>query len=162
MARTSRSSFPCPPRCSATCRSWRRCSIPLVVGTTGWLEHLDRSQALIVANDSGLVWSPNFSVGVNVFPRLVSRSRALLKNEPAYGAWAWEIHHITKKDAPSGTLLQAGRSRCKPPDTRARSTSSSSRAGRIPARTRSASIQLPTPSRCVIPLAAGKASPAEP
>jgi 4-hydroxy-tetrahydrodipicolinate reductase len=45
-------------------------------------------------------------VGVNVFTRLVSEAAGLLANEKEYGAWAWEIHHITKKDAPSGTLIQ--------------------------------------------------------
>ncbi len=54
---------------------------------------------------TGLVWSPNFSVGVAVFTRLVSLAAELLRDEAAYGAWAWEIHHDAKKDAPSGTLL---------------------------------------------------------
>ena len=56
----------------------------------------------------GSGWSgvPNFSIGVNVFTRLVSEAARLLKDEPEYGAWAWEIHHLTKKDAPSGTLLK--------------------------------------------------------
>ncbi len=80
--------------------------IPIVVGTTGWLDHLAEVKALIEKNDSALVWSPNFSVGMNVFARLVAEAARLLKNEKEYGAWAWEIHHITKKDAPSGTLLK--------------------------------------------------------
>ncbi len=80
--------------------------IPIVIGTTAWREHLAEAQALIQANRSALVWSPNFSVGVNVFTRLVSEAARLLANQPEYGAWAWEIHHSTKKDAPSGTLLQ--------------------------------------------------------
>jgi 4-hydroxy-tetrahydrodipicolinate reductase len=41
-----------------------------------------------------------------VFFRLVREAARLLENEPQYGAWAWEIHHHTKKDAPSGTLLK--------------------------------------------------------
>jgi 4-hydroxy-tetrahydrodipicolinate reductase len=80
--------------------------IPLVVGTTGWLEHLGEVQALVERNDSALVWSPNFSVGVNVFARLVAEAARLFQNQKDYGAWAWEIHHNTKKDAPSGTLLK--------------------------------------------------------
>ena len=80
--------------------------IPIVVGTTGWLAHLAEAKAIIEKNDSALIWSPNFSVGVNVFTRLVVEAARLLKNEKEYGAWAWEIHHITKKDAPSGTLLK--------------------------------------------------------
>jgi len=80
--------------------------IPIVVGTTGWGEHLAEAKAIIEANHSALIWSPNFSVGVNVFTRLVAEAARLLKNEKEYGAWAWEIHHITKKDAPSGTLIK--------------------------------------------------------
>jgi 4-hydroxy-tetrahydrodipicolinate reductase len=80
--------------------------IPAVVGTTGWLEHLEEAKRVVAENDSALIWSPNFSVGVNVFERLVTEAARLLKDEKEYGAWAWEIHHITKKDAPSGTLLR--------------------------------------------------------
>jgi len=67
----------------------------------------DRISAVVEKNNSGLVWSPNFSIGVNVFFRVVREGRAsCLISEPQYGAWAWEIHHHTKKDAPSGTLLK--------------------------------------------------------
>jgi 4-hydroxy-tetrahydrodipicolinate reductase len=80
--------------------------IPMVVGTTGWAEHLAEVKSIVAKNDSGLVWSPNFSIGVNVFTRLAAEAARLLKSEKEYGAWAWEIHHITKKDAPSGTLIK--------------------------------------------------------
>jgi 4-hydroxy-tetrahydrodipicolinate reductase len=80
--------------------------IPVVVGTTGWLEHFAEVKAIVEKNNSALVWSPNFSVGMNIFARLVSEAARLFKNEKEYGAWAWEIHHSTKKDAPSGTLLK--------------------------------------------------------
>ena len=80
--------------------------VPLVVGTTGWLKHLAAVRDIVEAHDTGLVWSPNFSIGVNVFFRLVAEAARLVAAEPAYGAWAWEIHHAAKKDAPSGTLLK--------------------------------------------------------
>lgn len=80
--------------------------IPTVVGTTGWTERLDHVRNVVEQAGTGFVWSPNFSIGVNVFARAVSEAARLLANESSYGAWAWEIHHITKKDAPSGTLLQ--------------------------------------------------------
>ena len=79
--------------------------IPAVVGTTGWLEHMDRVRSAVAKGGAGLVWAANFSIGVNVFLRAVHETARLLASEPAYGAWAWEIHHSTKKDAPSGTLL---------------------------------------------------------
>ena len=80
--------------------------VNIVVGTTGWFERLADVRQIIDRAGTGLVWSPNFSVGVNVFSRLVSEAARLLASEPEYGAWAWEIHHITKKDAPSGTLIK--------------------------------------------------------
>jgi 4-hydroxy-tetrahydrodipicolinate reductase len=80
--------------------------VPLVIGTTGWAADMDRVRSAIEKNGSGLVWSPNFSIGVNVFARLVHDAAKLLSEESQYGAWAWEVHHHTKKDAPSGTLIK--------------------------------------------------------
>jgi 4-hydroxy-tetrahydrodipicolinate reductase len=80
--------------------------VNMVIGTTGWLEHLEAVKAAVARHGIGLVWSPNYSVGVNAFFRLVSEAARLLATQPEYGAWAWEIHHSTKKDAPSGTLLK--------------------------------------------------------
>lgn len=81
-------------------------NLPVVVGTTGWLGEFDRVCKTVEKHGVAMVWSPNFSIGVNVFFRLVNEAARLLENEPQYGAWAWEIHHNTKKDAPSGTLLK--------------------------------------------------------
>ena len=80
--------------------------VNVVVGTTGWLDQLPRVTAAIEKSGTALVWSPNYSVGVNVFIRLVAEAAKLLSDQPEYGSWAWEIHHNTKKDAPSGTLLK--------------------------------------------------------
>jgi 4-hydroxy-tetrahydrodipicolinate reductase len=80
--------------------------VNIVVGTTGWLEQVDRVRRAVEKNGTALVWSPNYSVGVNAFFRLVREAAKLLANQPEYEAWAYEIHHSTKKDAPSGTLLK--------------------------------------------------------
>jgi 4-hydroxy-tetrahydrodipicolinate reductase len=80
--------------------------VPVVIGTTGWLAHIDQVRDAVLAHQSAAVWSPNYSVGVAVFSRLVSEAARLLANQPEYGAWAWEIHHDTKKDAPSGTMIK--------------------------------------------------------
>lgn len=81
--------------------------VNLVLGTTGWLEHAGAVKTVVEKHGTGLVWSPNYSVGVNAFFRLVAEAAKLLASQPEYGAWAWEIHHSTKKDAPSGTLLKS-------------------------------------------------------
>jgi 4-hydroxy-tetrahydrodipicolinate reductase len=80
--------------------------VNLVIGTTGWLEHIDAIKDAVEKNRVGAVWSPNYSIGVNAFFRLAAQAAHLLASQLEYGAWAWEIHHSTKKDAPSGTLLK--------------------------------------------------------
>jgi 4-hydroxy-tetrahydrodipicolinate reductase len=86
----------------------RLCAIgvPTVVGTTGWYAEFERVRKFVEVCGVGVVWSPNYSIGVNVFRRVVAEAARLLANEPEYGSWAWEVHHSAKKDAPSGTLLQ--------------------------------------------------------
>jgi 4-hydroxy-tetrahydrodipicolinate reductase len=105
--------------------------VNMVIGTTGWLGEAARVKAAVERSGVGLVWSPNFSVGVNVFSRLVAEAAKLLAAEEDYGAWAWEIHHATKKDAPSGTLLKLVEEMKKAGYARPVSTSSN-RAGRHP------------------------------
>jgi 4-hydroxy-tetrahydrodipicolinate reductase len=80
--------------------------VNLVIGATGWGEHMDRVRNAVASHGTGAVWSPNYSVGVNAFFRLVAEAARLLAAQPEYGSWAWEIHHSAKKDAPSGTLLK--------------------------------------------------------
>ena len=105
--------------------------VNVVEGTTGWTSRMPEVRAAIEQNGTGLVWSPNYSIGVNIFSRIVALAAQLMSNQAEYEAWAWEIHHSAKKDAPSGTLLklvadmtEAGFSR--PVDA------SSSRAGKVP------------------------------
>ena len=76
-----------------------------VIGTTGWFGEMERARSAVERGGTGLVWSPNFSVGVSVFSRIVAEAARLFAHQPEYNAWAWEIHHATKKDAFSGTLL---------------------------------------------------------
>jgi 4-hydroxy-tetrahydrodipicolinate reductase len=80
--------------------------VNLVIGTTGWQEQMSHVKKIVERHHIGLIWSPNYSIGVNAFFRIVSAAAKLLTNEPQYEAWAWEIHHSAKKDAPSGTLLK--------------------------------------------------------
>lgn len=79
--------------------------VPMVVGTTGWQAELPRVLRAVEEAGGALVHGANFSIGVQVFARLVEAAGRLLAGEPAYEAWAHEIHHSRKKDAPSGTLL---------------------------------------------------------
>jgi len=98
--------FSIPPAVPRNVEGIAALGVNLVVGTTGWQEHAEAVKAAVTKHGIGLVWCPNYSIGVNAFFRLVSEAAKLLASQPEYGAWAWEIHHSTKKDAPSGTLLK--------------------------------------------------------
>jgi 4-hydroxy-tetrahydrodipicolinate reductase len=80
--------------------------INAVIGTTGWTQQLEQARTSIQRSRIGLVWSANYSIGVNIFLQLASEASRLAARHTEYGAWAWEIHHSAKKDAPSGTLLK--------------------------------------------------------
>jgi 4-hydroxy-tetrahydrodipicolinate reductase len=79
--------------------------VPAVSGTTGWSAKASEVHAAVAHGHAALVTSSNFSVGVQIFLKLADCASALLARQPGYEAWAWEIHHSAKKDAPSGTLL---------------------------------------------------------
>ena len=102
-----------------------------VTGTTGWLDRLPEIKKAVEEAGTGLVWSPNFSIGIAVFRKLTSVASQLLKDEAEYGAWAWEIHHDAKKDAPSGTLIHLVEA-MKEAGYRRNIDTSSSRAGKHP------------------------------
>ena len=78
--------------------------IPTVTGTTGWYDRLPEVRDAFLDGNTSLVWSANFSIGMNVFLQVVAKAAALFANQPDYDAWGWEIHHAAKKDSPSGTL----------------------------------------------------------
>jgi 4-hydroxy-tetrahydrodipicolinate reductase len=80
--------------------------VATVVGTTGWFEHLPQVKTAIERAGTALVWSANYSVGMNAFLEIVAQAARQFGGETDYGAWAWEMHHAAKKDAPSGTLLK--------------------------------------------------------
>jgi 4-hydroxy-tetrahydrodipicolinate reductase len=79
--------------------------IPAVSGTTGWSARAAEVHAAVTRTNAALITSSNFSVGVQIFLKLAACASSLLAQQPDYEAWAWEIHHSAKKDAPSGTLL---------------------------------------------------------
>lgn len=80
-------------------------NIPVVSGTTGWLEKLPEAQEFCQKNGGALMWASNFSVGVNLFFALNSYLSKLMNERVEYVPSVTEIHHIHKLDAPSGTAL---------------------------------------------------------
>lgn len=75
----------------------------LVIGTTGWYDHLDEVKSLVSKYQIGFIYSPNFSVGVNLFLKVVEEAAALIDAFPDYDVGLFEAHHNQKADSPSGT-----------------------------------------------------------
>src|SRR3990172_12676574 len=80
--------------------------INMVIGTTGWLGQLEAVRRMVEERGVGLVYGSNFSIGVNVFFRLMEAAATLFREYSDYDPWIYEIHHRAKLDAPSGTALK--------------------------------------------------------
>ncbi|HET7360977.1 MAG TPA: 4-hydroxy-tetrahydrodipicolinate reductase [Salinimicrobium sp.] len=79
--------------------------VPVVSGTTGWLDHYDEAVEICKKNDSAFIYASNFSLGVNIFFELNERLSKIMHLFPEYAASIEEIHHTQKLDAPSGTAI---------------------------------------------------------
>lgn len=80
--------------------------IPVVVGTTAWLDQLPSVKATCAEKDGALFYAPNFSIGVNIFFEINKKLAAIMNHQPQYNVAMEEIHHTEKKDAPSGTAIK--------------------------------------------------------
>lgn len=79
--------------------------VPVVSGSTGWLERFDEATKHCTAKNGALLYASNFSVGVNIFFAINKRLAELMGGHPEYSVAMTEIHHTQKKDAPSGTAI---------------------------------------------------------
>lgn len=79
--------------------------VPVVVGTTGWYDSLPEVTRIATEMQTGLLWSPNFSLGVNVLIELSRYAGKLMSALEDFDAHIVETHHTRKKDAPSGTAI---------------------------------------------------------
>jgi len=74
-----------------------------VVGTTGWYDRLPEVKQMVQKSGIGFLWGSNFSVGVNIYFRIVENAAKLVNKAEQYDVWGFEIHHHNKSDSPSGT-----------------------------------------------------------
>ena len=79
--------------------------IPVVCGTTGWLDRLDEVETLCQKNEGAFLYASNFSLGVNLFFELNVKLADMMQKQPLYTASIEEIHHTQKLDKPSGTAI---------------------------------------------------------
>ena len=77
----------------------------MVIGTTGWYDRMIDIRSLQTSAGNGIIWGSNFSVGVQMFFRLVREAARMANAVPEYEASMREWHHTRKKDSPSGTAL---------------------------------------------------------
>jgi 4-hydroxy-tetrahydrodipicolinate reductase len=80
--------------------------VDIVVGATGWYDQLDEVRTWFT--DSAMVYAQNFSIGVNVFYRIIRRAAELMDPLSQYDVYVEEQHHNKKVDSPSGTALRLG------------------------------------------------------
>ena len=81
-------------------------NIPVVCGTTGWLNRISEVEKICIKNNSGFLYASNFSIGVNIFFKVNKCLAKLMSpNTPDYYASIEEIHHAEKLDSPSGTAI---------------------------------------------------------
>lgn len=84
------------------CIEW---GVPVVSGSTGWLDRWDEIKSLCEAKNGTLIYSSNYSIGVNLFFELNKQLAQLMEPYHNYDVSMTEIHHTEKKDAPSGTAI---------------------------------------------------------
>ena len=75
----------------------------VVVGTTGWYDNLDQVKNLVQEYSIGLLYAPNFSIGIHLFLQMIIQSAQLIASFPEYDIGITEAHHRHKVDSPSGT-----------------------------------------------------------
>ena len=74
-----------------------------VMATTGWLDRLEEARRVLAEHGTGMIYSSNFSLGVNLFFKLTETAARLFNEFSEYDLLGYEMHHRRKKDAPSGT-----------------------------------------------------------
>ncbi len=79
--------------------------VPVISGTTGWLEHYDNMVALCDEKNGGFIYASNYSLGVNLFFELNKKLAQMMNGVEGYDIVMEEIHHTEKLDAPSGTAI---------------------------------------------------------
>lgn len=97
--------FSQPSQAVANYRAAFEAGVPVVSGTTGWTAAMPEVKAMLESTGATLLWTSNFSIGVNLFMNLNRHLAALMERFPQYQAAMEEIHHIHKLDHPSGTAI---------------------------------------------------------
>jgi 4-hydroxy-tetrahydrodipicolinate reductase len=101
--------FTVPSSAVSNIEVYAEAGIPVVMGTTGWYERLDEVTDLINSSGIGMIWSGNFSLGVNALFAIVRHAGSIMNRLPEYDCMVHEYHHKRKADSPSGTADMIGK-----------------------------------------------------
>ena len=93
--------FTIPTTAIENAKIYNNLGINTVMGTTGWYDHMDEMKESV--KDIGFIWSGNFSIGVNVFFRIIENASKIIDSVEDYDIMGFEAHHKGKADSPSGT-----------------------------------------------------------
>lgn len=97
--------FTGPESAAENLRKCFNAGVPVVCGSTGWLDKWDEIKQACEENSGSLVYASNFSIGVNLFFELNTYLAKLMKEYDEYDVKMEEVHHTHKRDAPSGTAI---------------------------------------------------------
>ncbi len=97
--------FSNPEACFQNIKTSLELGIPVVCGTTGWLQKKAEIEKIAINTSTAFLYGSNFSLGVNLFFALNEKLANLMKNFPEFNFQLEEIHHTQKLDAPSGTAI---------------------------------------------------------
>lgn len=93
---------------SEAIQNMRRClrlNLPLIVGTTGWYDHMKEIEEETQKKNGSILWASNFSLGVNIIFHFNEKLAEVMSRFPEYKPVIHEIHHTQKLDTPSGTAI---------------------------------------------------------
>ena len=98
--------FSLPDAAVANIETCVHAAVPVIVGTTGWFDQLPRVRELVNSKASAVLYSPNFSLGIQLVEQALRAAAKLLNQMPEYDVAVHEVHHTRKIDRPSGTAIK--------------------------------------------------------
>ena len=97
--------FSVPNAALSNIASCFRNNVPVISGTTGWLDDFDKAIDVCKENNGSFIYASNFSIGVNIFFELNKQLAKMMNSQKEYSINVEEIHHTKKLDTPSGTAI---------------------------------------------------------
>ena len=97
--------FSVPNAALSNIASCFRNNVPVISGTTGWLDDFDKAIDVCKENNGSFIYASNFSIGVNIFFELNKQLAKIMSSQEEYSINVEEIHHTKKLDTPSGTAI---------------------------------------------------------